>query len=82
MTVCDCIKEYEELGEKVFGHPRLPGFATFLTHKFDADDLKKAICGVTKRHGDATEDEDNEVQYPSHEDLCKTFVDLHQNFDN
>lgn len=82
MTVCDCIKEYEELGEKVFGHPRPPGLATILTHKFDADDLKKAICDVTKRHGDTTEDEDSEVQYPSHDDLCKTLVDLHQNFDN
>jgi len=74
MTVRDCIKEYENLGEKVFGHPRPPGLATILTpwHKFDANNLKEAIRDVTIRHGEKMEDERNEVLYPSHEDLCKT----------
>jgi hypothetical protein len=82
MTVCDCIKEYKELGEKVFGHPRPPGVASIVTLKFDADDLKKAIRDVAKRHGETMEDEYSEVQYLSHEDLCKTLVDLPQNFNN
>jgi hypothetical protein len=82
MTVADCIKEYEQLGEKVFGHPRPPGVASIVTHKFDADDLKKAISEVTTRHGERMEDENSEVQFPSHEDLCKTSADLPPNSNN
>jgi len=74
MTVHDCIREYEKLGEKIFGHPRPPGPATALTpwHKFDANNLKEAILDVTRRHGEKKEDENSEVLYRSREDLCKT----------
>jgi len=81
MTVGDCIKEYEEMGEKIFGHPRPPGPATVLMpwHKFDADNLKRAITNVMDRHNEdgATKkraDGTDIVPFPSHPDLCKTLV--------
>ena len=77
MSVHDCIIEYEKMGRRVFGNPRPPGIGPIPTpwHKFDADSLEKVIGNVISRHG---EEPGDEVRYPSHEDLCKTYVFLIQ----
>jgi hypothetical protein len=73
MTVNDCIKEYKNMGSRVFGHPRLP-LGPVLTpwHKFNAGDLEKVIHDVTRHHSETADEIEGGVQYPSHEDLCKT----------
>lgn len=52
MSVDECIKEYEALGEQIFGNPRpIPNGAT-LWHKFDCRTLEKVIKDVTARYSE------------------------------
>lgn len=78
MSVYDCIREYENMGKKVFGNPRPPGIGPIPTpwHKFDATNLEKVIREVTIRHAERVEEADGNAMYPSHDDLCKTYVQL------
>ncbi|KAI4129438.1 MAG: hypothetical protein LQ338_002219 [Usnochroma carphineum] len=71
MTVDDCIKEYETLGQKIFGNPRPLAFGAILWHKFDYRVLEDVIRKVTERHS-----EKNELyeDFPSDEDFCRTVV--------
>lgn len=69
MTVDDCIEEYKTLGERIFGHPRPLAKGAFLWHKFCAKDFEEVIRDLTLRHSEASE---FQVNYPSHEDLCRT----------
>jgi hypothetical protein len=41
-------------------------------HKFNASDLEKVIYDVTRHHSETVDEIEGGVQYPSHEDLCKT----------
>lgn len=76
MSVHDCISEYKNMGRKVFGNPRPPGIGPIppLWHKFDADSLEKVIGNVISRHGERLDESGSKVRYPSHDDLCKTYV--------
>lgn len=74
MTVNDCVEEYKRMGRRVFGHPRPPGLGPIPPpwHKFEAGDLEKVIQDVTRHHSESAQETEGGVQYPSHEDLCKT----------
>ena len=50
MTVHDCIKEYEILGDKIFGHPRPCSWFGILWPKYSSGRLRKVINDVTARH--------------------------------
>ena len=54
MTVNDCIAEFQDLGEKVFGHPRLalPGLTAIMPRdKYDHIELEKAIKDIVRKQG-------------------------------
>jgi hypothetical protein len=71
MTVHDCIKEYKEMGERVFGHPRPPGLGPIPTpwYKFDARNLASVIHDVSQHYGEVS---NGDTQYRAPEELCKT----------
>jgi hypothetical protein len=52
MTVADCLHEYENLGQRVFGKPRMASLrtnpASFWT-KYSASGLEKVFKDVTER---------------------------------
>ena len=50
MTVHDCIKEYEILGDKIFGHPRPCSWFGILWPKYSSGSLKRVINEATARH--------------------------------
>ena len=50
MTVHDCIKEYEILGDKIFGHPRPCSWFGILRPKYSSGTLKRVINEATARH--------------------------------
>ena len=52
MPIDECIKEYEDLGQMVFGRPR-PPILNRIQPKFDHKNLTDAIDGVCSRHGEA-----------------------------
>jgi hypothetical protein len=52
MTVDDCIKEYETLGDKIFGESRwfsIRGPLPALREKYNCDKFKKVVQEVVKR---------------------------------
>lgn len=53
MTVHDCIKEYEILGDKIFGHPRPCSWFGILWPKYSSQNLKKVINEATGRHSNS-----------------------------
>ena len=74
MNVDDCIKEYENLGDKVFGHPRPTAFG-LPWPKFDSKILENVIQDVTRRHGEQVPYEDmNYSMERSDDDMCRWFV--------
>lgn len=72
MTVDDCIKEYETLGEAVFGNPRPPSMKGLLWHKFNSDDLRQVIENVTRRRAEIQNN--GQVMYPCPWNRCQTVV--------
>ncbi|KAL8929860.1 MAG: hypothetical protein Q9208_001004 [Pyrenodesmia sp. 3 TL-2023] len=72
MTVDDCIAEYENFGQRVFGNPRPLAFGAVLWHKFDHRVLQAVIESVTERHSGRNEEFDSD--FPSDEELCRTLV--------
>lgn len=70
MTVDDCIKEYQTLGAKVFGHPRPLAKGAILWHKFDYRTLEAVIKDVTQRYSEPGEFGGN---YAMNEDVCKWY---------
>jgi hypothetical protein len=77
MSVEDCIKEYKDLGSKVFGHPRPFPNKGVVWHKFDSKKLHAVIEEVVQQHHTKT----NQIRhtYPSHEDFCQTVVVAYTN---
>jgi len=73
MTVEDCIKEYKDLGGKIFGHPRLLPNKGIVWHKFNSDKLHAVIEDVVQRNHTKIINQIRHM-YPSDEDLCKTWV--------
>ena len=77
MSVDDCIAEYEKIGEKVFGSPRLP-VVNRLRPKFDEKGLESAIKDVCERHGEHVPWNAPELSFnledPSDDDMCKWFA--------
>lgn len=70
MTVDDCIKEYETLGEEVFGNPRPPSMKGLLWHKFDSKVLRRVIEEVTNRRAEINFN--GQVTYPCPKNRCQT----------
>ena len=75
MTVLDCINEYENLGEKVFGKPRLFYTMRFVLGdrtKYNAARLQKVFEEVTARRNEYLAEPDRSITFPSGRGLCKT----------
>lgn len=72
MTVDDCIAEYENFGQRVFGNPRPLALGAVMWHKFDHRVLQAVIESVTERHSGRNEEFD--LYFPCDEELCKTLV--------
>ncbi|KAL8839505.1 MAG: hypothetical protein Q9170_001728 [Blastenia crenularia] len=72
MTVDDCIAEYKNLGQKIFGHPRHLAFGAVIWHKFNYRVLEAVIKDVTARHSE--ESVEYEPEFPSDHDLSRTLV--------
>lgn len=76
MTVLDCIYEYKNLGEKVFGNPRF--FSTLRfglgdRTKYKASRLADLFKDVTARRSEYLKDTDPSVAFlPSRRGLCQT----------
>jgi hypothetical protein len=74
MTVLDCLGEYEKLGERVFGKPRLirqPDHFIGL-HKFDAKKLQEVFEEVTFFHPEDREGStDGPITFATEPGLCK-----------
>lgn len=75
MTVLDCILEYKNLGEEIFGKPR---FWTELHFpigihrtKYDANNLKRVFEDVTKRRIEET-GQILPATFPSERYMCRT----------
>ena len=76
MTVPDCIYEYESLGHRVFGKPRVftkMNFAVSNRYKYKAERLEKVIKEVTKRRNKQSDSETfAQITFPSEKGLCTT----------
>ncbi|KAF7948672.1 hypothetical protein EAE96_007867 [Botrytis aclada] len=76
MNSDDCIQEYENLGEKIFGQPRklsMRGPIPWNREKYDHRKLEESIKDVVKRR-DWKEDQIADSMYPSNKDRCRTIV--------
>ncbi|KAF7853605.1 uncharacterized protein EAF02_011910 [Botrytis sinoallii] len=76
MNSDDCIQEYENLGEKIFGQPRklsMRGPIPWNREKYDHRKLEESIKDVLKRR-DWKEDQIADSIYPSNKDRCRTIV--------
>ena len=77
MTVLDCIDEYENLGEKVFGKPRLfftLRFGLGDRTKYKASRLQKVFEDVAARRNEHLTEPDRSITFPSGRGLCNTYV--------
>lgn len=77
MTVPDCMLEYETLGAKAFGRPRIFNtlrFGLVDRTKYKADDLKKVFENVAERRSEQTSSDQRRIPFPSKRGLCKTSV--------
>ncbi|KAL8788948.1 MAG: hypothetical protein Q9195_007064 [Heterodermia aff. obscurata] len=77
MAVPDCINEYKNLGEEVFGRPRV--FSTLRfglgdRTKYKAARLERVIKDVTARRNEHLAESDPSIRFPSGRGMCKTFV--------
>jgi len=74
MTIDDCIDEYANMGERIFGNPRtfsLRGPIPWTREKYDEKKLEAVIKDVVKRrHWNVDRVEDS--MYPSTPDRCRT----------
>ncbi len=72
MTVDDCIKEYETLGNDIFGHRRL-SLQGVLRPKYSSRALETLIDEVSKRHSTLA----SRAKYCTQredDDLCRWYV--------
>ena len=75
MTVLDCIDEYENLGEKVFGKPRMFFTMRFLLGdrtKYKGTRLQQVFEDVSARRNEYLVEPDRSITFPSGRGLCKT----------
>lgn len=77
MTVPDCKAEYENLGQEVFGKPRM--FYTLRygvgeRFKYKAARLEKVFKGVARRRNEQPTQAYGKITFPSERGLCKTLV--------
>ena len=76
MTVPDCLAEYETLGAKIFGKPRMLhelNFPIINRTKYDAENLRKIFEDVAKRRGERTS-ETAMPRFPSKTRTCRWLV--------
>lgn len=76
MSIDDCIQEYENLGEQIFGHPRkfsMRGPIPWNQEKYDHRKLERVIKDVIKRRH-WKEDQVADSAYPSNPQRCRTYV--------
>ncbi|KAF2471780.1 FabD/lysophospholipase-like protein [Lindgomyces ingoldianus] len=77
MTVQDCLYEYKEMGNKIFGKPRLvsqPNTGIISRPKYSASALEEVFKDVTARRCEHVDQRIKEVTFPSMPGLCNTFV--------
>ena len=77
MTVLDCIKEYESLGETIFEKPRFfftLRFGLGNRTKYDAMRAKKAFQDLTDRRNEKICETRIRTIFPSQRGLCRTLV--------
>lgn len=75
MTVPDCIDEYKNLGQEVFGNPRI--FSTLRfglgnRTKYKAARLEDVFQRVTAKRNEYLANPDRSITFPSGRGLCKT----------
>ncbi|KAF7865472.1 hypothetical protein EAF04_006447 [Stromatinia cepivora] len=76
MSIDDCIQEYENLGEKIFGQPRklsMRGPIPWNREKYDHRKLEEVIKDVVKRRA-WKKDQITDSVYPSNPERCRTIV--------
>ena len=80
MTVPDCIQEYRNLGQKVFGKPRFfttINFGVGKMYKYKAARLENVFKDVTKRRNEQPDgDYFGKITFPSKRGLCTTYVSV------
>lgn len=77
MTVPDCISEYENLGEEVFGKPRMLytlRYGLGNRTKYKAANLEKVFREVAERRSEQLCQPHSKITFPSERGLCKTLV--------
>ncbi|PVI05712.1 FabD/lysophospholipase-like protein [Periconia macrospinosa] len=75
MNVYDCLREYEKMGDRIFGKPRpLPGIGAATSwHKYSAEAMEKALKDVAARRSEKTQ-RINNVHFRADTNLCKTCI--------
>ena len=73
MSVYDCLREYENMSDQIFGKPRLLSQRTIGTpwHKYSAEAMENAIKEVAARRCERSQ-RINDVHFPSSPSMCKT----------
>lgn len=76
MSVADCLHEYENLAEQVFGYPRPLHHAgqlgiLFRKNKYSTTRLENAIKDVMRRRGEIAHDHDDAMQFRTPRGLCR-----------
>lgn len=74
MNVDECLREYENLGAKVFGQPRhlTQLHIPFLhRHKFDAMKAEEVFKEVSRRRSEYQENE-HRIEFRSDRGICRT----------
>ena len=76
MTVPDCLFEYRQLGQEVFGKPRKVSTLKFglgVRYKYKAARLENVFKDVTKRRNEQPgPTETGKITFPSGRGLCAT----------
>ena len=75
MTVQDCIEEYRNLGEEVFGNPRFfctLNFGLGDIARYSAARLEKVFESVSARRNEHLPEPDRNITFPSGRGLCRT----------
>lgn len=73
MSVYDCLREYEKMGDKIFGRPRPLSRRDLGTswHKYSAQAMEDVLKDVAARRSEYSQ-RINDVRFPSDPALCKT----------
>ena len=77
MTVPDCMQEYTDLAEKVFGQPRHFSTLRFLIGnraKYKTTKLENVLKNVTERRTERRISDVRKIMLQSGRGLCKTLV--------